>query len=91
MGQELRGLKNVMVGLEGEEQGEERKGEEDERVLRLKVYRALGIEAEVDEASGEVKRAVIRGRGGRDVNVVDVGRGEKFDRFFYAGLFWGSL
>lgn len=55
----------------------------------MKVYRSLGIDAEQDATTGDFTRAVIRNTAKGDVNVVNVD--PKFDRFFYANYFWGSL
>jgi kinetochore protein Spc24 len=60
---------------------------EDEVLLKLKVYRSLGIDAERGE-DGEWSRAVVRGRG-RETQIVNVEK--KFSRFFYANYFWGAL
>lgn len=72
--------------------GEEAKRSEveDEVLLKLRVYRSLGIEAERE--GGEWSRAVVRGRGkdGRsEVQVVNVEK--KFSKFFYANYFWQAL
>lgn len=72
--------------------GEEAKRSEveDEVLLKLRVYRSLGIEAE--RVGGEWSRAVVRGRGkeGRgEVQVVNVEK--KFSKFFYANYFWQAL
>ncbi|KAK4103496.1 Spc24-domain-containing protein [Parathielavia hyrcaniae] len=63
-------------------------GVEDEVLLRLKVYRSLGIEIERD-AEGEFSRVVVRNDRKGDVHVVNIDR--KFSRFFYANYFWQSL
>ncbi|KAK3398705.1 Spc24 subunit of Ndc80-domain-containing protein [Sordaria brevicollis] len=63
---------------------------EDEVLLRLKVYRSLGIEIERDEKEGEFTRAVVRNDRRGDVCVVNVDR-HRFSRFFYANYFWGTL
>ncbi|KAF1345334.1 Spc24 subunit of Ndc80-domain-containing protein [Delphinella strobiligena] len=86
---ELRTLKRQLrvVEEQGDEGDERERGGEDENVLKLKVYRSLGIECEQDCSTGEVRRAVIRNGG--DVNVVAID--PKFDRFFYAQHFWASL
>lgn len=90
---ELGGLKAQLQGLEeaGEEGGvdEEMRGAEDENVLKLRVYRSLGIDAEMDEHTGEVRRAVVRNGARGSVEVVTLDKG--FDRFFYANHFWASL
>lgn len=62
---------------------------DDEVLLRLKVYRSLGIEIERDEKDGEFSRAVIRNDRKGDVHVVNMDR--KFSRFFYANYFWQTL
>ncbi|OBT56178.1 hypothetical protein VE04_02480 [Pseudogymnoascus sp. 24MN13] len=78
--------------LQGVDGGEEAKRSEveDEVLLKLRVYRSLGIEAERE--GGEWSRAVVRGRGkeGRgEVQVVNVEK--KFSKFFYANYFWQAL
>ncbi|KAK4148991.1 Spc24 subunit of Ndc80-domain-containing protein [Chaetomidium leptoderma] len=62
---------------------------EDEVLLRLKVYRSLGIEIERDSTDGEFNRVVVRNDRKGDVHVVNIDR--KFSRFFYANYFWQSL
>ncbi|KAK4038227.1 Spc24 subunit of Ndc80-domain-containing protein [Parachaetomium inaequale] len=62
---------------------------EDEVLLRLKVYRSLGIEIERDSKDGEFSRVVVRNDRKGDVHVVNIDR--KFSRFFYANYFWQSL
>ncbi len=64
-------------------------GVEDEVLLRLKVYRSLGIEIERDGRDGEFSRVVVRNDRKGDVHVVNIDR--KFSRFFYANYFWQSL
>ncbi|KAK4130790.1 Spc24-domain-containing protein [Trichocladium antarcticum] len=64
-------------------------GVEDEVLLRLKVYRSLGIEIERDSTDGEFSRVVVRNDRKGDVHVVNIDR--KFSRFFYANYFWQSL
>ena len=88
---ELRGLKNQLHVLEeaGDEGNERERGAEDENVLKLSLYRSLGIDAEQDPATGEVKKVVIRNPARGDVNVVSID--PKFDRFFYAHQLWSSL
>ncbi|KAJ4413711.1 putative kinetochore protein spc24 [Neurospora sp. IMI 360204] len=63
---------------------------EDEVLLRLKVYRSLGIEIEREEQDGEFTRAVVRNDRRGDVCVVNVDR-HRFSRFFYANYFWQTL
>ena len=69
---------------------------EDEVLLRLKVYRSLGIEIERDGGrdgggggGGEFNRAIIRNDRKGDVQIVNIDR--KFSRFFYANYFWQNL
>ncbi|KAK4982603.1 putative kinetochore protein spc24 [Elasticomyces elasticus] len=62
---------------------------EDEVILKLRVYRSLGIDLGQDSATGAFSKAVIRNTAKRDVNVVTVD--PKVSRFFYAEYFWGSL
>lgn len=62
---------------------------EDEVLLRLKVYRSLGIEVERDDKDGEFARAVVRNDRKGDVHVVNLDK--KFSRFFYANYFWQTL
>ena len=62
---------------------------EDEVLLKLKVYRSLGIEAERDEESGEYTKAVVRNGRKGDVHVVNMDN--KFSKFFYANYFWQTL
>ena len=64
-------------------------GVEDEVLLRLKVYRSLGMEIERDGRDGEFSRVVVRNDRKGDVHVVNIDR--KFSRFFYANYFWQSL
>lgn len=65
---------------------------EDEVVLRLSVYRSLGIDIERDDraGAGEVfSRAVVRNDRKGDVHVVNMDN--KFSKFFYANYFWQTL
>lgn len=64
-------------------------GVEDEVLLRLKVYRSLGIDIERDEKEGEFSRAVVRNDRKGDVHVINIDR--KFSRYFYANYFWQTL
>lgn len=88
-----------MQGVEGEDAARRRDPVDDEVLLRLKVYRSLGIELERDEkdgsgsggggGSGEFAKAVVRNDRRGDVHVVNLDR--KFSRFFYANYFWQTL
>ncbi len=62
---------------------------DDEVLLRLKVYRSLGIELERDGRDGDWTRAVVRNDRRGDVHVVNMDK--KFSRFFYANYFWQTL
>ncbi|EJP64192.1 putative kinetochore protein spc24 [Beauveria bassiana ARSEF 2860] len=84
---ELQGVEgDVGVGGSG---GKRRDFVDDEVLLRLKVYRSLGIEIERDEESGEWAKAVIRNDRKGDVHVVNMDK--KFSRYFYANYFWKTL
>ncbi|KAH6631630.1 Spc24 subunit of Ndc80-domain-containing protein [Chaetomium tenue] len=86
---ELQGVDGGGVGV-GEGSGAGSGGAlEDELLLRLKVYRSLGIEIERDSKDGEFNRVVVRNDRKGDVHVVNIDR--KFSRFFYANYFWQSL
>ncbi|TLD30524.1 hypothetical protein PspLS_02837 [Pyricularia sp. CBS 133598] len=74
-----------LQGVEGEPSAAD--SVEDEVLLRLKVYRSLGIELERD--GEEWSRAVIRNDRKGDVHVVNMDK--KFSRFFYANYFWSTL
>jgi len=95
--EELRSLRGQLVeldergvdGYEDDRGGAVAAAEEDEVVLKLKVYRSLGIDVEPEEGSGEYKKAVIRNLAKGDVRVVNVD--QKFSRYFYANYFWSSL
>ncbi|KAI1798879.1 Spc24-domain-containing protein [Daldinia bambusicola] len=80
-----------LQGLEGspEEAAKRRDPVDDEVLLRLKVYRSLGIELERDEKDGEFSRAIVRNDRKGDVHVVNMDK--KFSRFFYANYFWQTL
>ncbi|KOS21390.1 putative kinetochore protein [Escovopsis weberi] len=78
-----------LQGVEGSEEGRRRDPVDDEVLLRLKVYRSLGIDIERDDKDGEWARAVVRNDRKGDVHVVNMDK--KFSRFFYANYFWGTL
>lgn len=61
----------------------------DETVLKLKVYRMMGIDVEPDAETGLYTRAVVRNREKGDVRVVNVD--PKFSRWFYADYFWKTM
>lgn len=71
---------------------------DDHVLLRLKVYRSLGVELERDGAgdgggggagAAEFARAVVRNDRRGDVQVVNMDR--RFSPFFYANYFWQML
>lgn len=79
-----------LQGVEGEDGGRRgRDAVDDEVLLRLKVYRSLGIDLERDERDGEWSKAVVRNDRKGDVHVVNMDK--KFSRFFYANYFWQTL
>ena len=89
---ELQGDDGPMTGGSGGSgSGSGSAATDDEVLLRLRVYRSLGIELERDSAGhdGEWSRAVIRNDRKGDVHVVNMDK--KFSRFFYANYFWQTL
>ncbi|KAK5175491.1 putative kinetochore protein spc24 [Saxophila tyrrhenica] len=95
---ERAGLRAQLRGLEeqGVEGGGKRVGEgEDEVVLKLHIYRSLGISATQDPKTGEFSRAVVRRVGSPesgshgDVNIINIDG--KVDRSFYARELWDAL
>ncbi|CAM1511195.1 Fc.00g087080.m01.CDS01 [Cosmosporella sp. VM-42] len=77
-------------GVEGDEMMRRRDAVDDEVLLRLKVYRSLGIDIEREGGEGgEWKRAVVRNDRRGDVHVVNMDK--KFSRYFYANYFWQTL
>ncbi|KAG2413465.1 hypothetical protein HFD88_002654 [Aspergillus terreus] len=75
-------------GLEGDEATRREREADDATILRLKIYRSLGVDIEADE-SGTFNKAVIRNSRKGDVHVVNVD--PKFSRFFYANYFWSNM
>ncbi|KAI9684336.1 MAG: kinetochore-associated Ndc80 complex subunit spc24 [Trizodia sp. TS-e1964] len=91
--QELDGLKARLheleaQGLEGSDNERGLREMGDETLLKLKVYRSLGIEIEAD-STGNYTKAAIRNNQKGDVSVVNID--PKFSRFFYANYFWQTL
>ncbi|CAK7263679.1 putative kinetochore protein spc24 [Sporothrix epigloea] len=89
---ELQGDDGPMTSTSGSSgSGSASAATDDEVLLRLRVYRSLGIELERDGAGhdGEWSRAVIRNDRKGDVHVVNMDK--KFSRFFYANYFWQTL
>ncbi|KAI1177484.1 Spc24 subunit of Ndc80-domain-containing protein [Nemania sp. FL0916] len=65
---------------------------DDEVLLRLSVYRSLGIDVERDssrDGNGDFCKAVVRNDRRGDVHVVNIDK--KFSRFFYANYFWQTI
>ncbi|KAL2811062.1 Spc24 subunit of Ndc80-domain-containing protein [Aspergillus granulosus] len=75
-------------GIEGDETTRREREADDAILLRLKIYRALGIDIEADEA-GNFTKAVIRNSRKGDVHVVNLD--PKFSRFFYSNYFWSTM
>ncbi|BCS26557.1 kinetochore Spc24 family protein [Aspergillus puulaauensis] len=75
-------------GIEGDEPTRREREADDSILLRLKIYRALGIDIEPDEA-GNFTKAVIRNSRKSDVHVVNLD--PKFSRFFYSNYFWSTM
>ncbi|GAB1191073.1 putative kinetochore protein spc24 [Aspergillus pseudonomiae] len=75
-------------GLEGDEATRRERELDDATILRLKIYRSLGVDIEADDA-GNFNKAVIRNSRKGDVHVVNID--PKFSRFFYSNYFWSTL
>ncbi|KAL8726470.1 MAG: hypothetical protein Q9166_006701 [cf. Caloplaca sp. 2 TL-2023] len=91
--QELDSLKRrlqqlELQGVEGDGAMKAKRETEDSTVLKLKVYRSLGIEVHPDN-TGTYNKAIIRNTRKGDVHVVNVDK--KFSRYFYANYFWQGL
>ena len=78
-----------LQGVDGDEVARRHDAVDDEVLLRLKVYRSLGIDIERDDRDGEWTRAVVRNDRKGDVHVVNMDK--KFSRYFYANYFWQTL
>ncbi|KAJ4377016.1 putative kinetochore protein spc24 [Didymella sp. IMI 355093] len=90
--QERERLSGVAQDLEAEgvEGGEREKSEsEDATILKLKLYRTLGIDVEADSTTGQYNKAVIRNAAKGDVHVVNID--PKFSRHFYTNYFWRTM
>ncbi|KAG9199149.1 hypothetical protein B5807_02866 [Epicoccum nigrum] len=90
--QERERLAGVAADLEAEgvEGGEREKAEsEDATILKLKLYRTLGIDVEADPTTGQYNKAVIRNAAKGDVHVVNID--PKFSRHFYTNYFWRTM
>ncbi|KAL8699264.1 MAG: hypothetical protein Q9201_006108 [Fulgogasparrea decipioides] len=91
--QELEGLKGRLQqldtqGVEGDDATRAKRELEDPTILKLKIYRSLGIDAGPD-STGAYNKATIRNTHKGDVYVVNID--PKFSRFFYANYFWQTL
>ncbi|KAF9890713.1 kinetochore-associated Ndc80 complex subunit spc24 [Aspergillus nanangensis] len=75
-------------GLEGDETTRREREADDATILRLKIFRSLGVDIEADDV-GNFNKAVIRNSRKGDVHVVKVD--PKFSRFFYANYFWSNM
>lgn len=75
-------------GVEGGEEGRRQREWGDATVLRLKIYRSLGIDIEPD-AAGNYTKAIIRNNKKGDVHVVNID--PKFSKQFYANYFWNTM
>ncbi|ETN45888.1 uncharacterized protein HMPREF1541_00069 [Cyphellophora europaea CBS 101466] len=75
-------------GVEGDERARRTREADDPMVLRLWLYRSLGITLEEGE-NGEYRKAVVGDRRKGDVHVVNVE--PKFSKWFYADYFWGTM
>lgn len=80
-----------LQGLDGspDDAANRRDPVDDEVLLRLKVYRSLGIDLERDEKDGDFSRAIVRNDRKGDVHVINMDK--KFSRYFYANYFWQTL
>ncbi|KAL9117247.1 MAG: hypothetical protein Q9187_006219 [Circinaria calcarea] len=91
--QELESLKAKLAeleaqGVEGDESERARREAEDPVVLRLGVYRKLGIDIEADKA-GSYNKAIIRNSQKGDVHVLNID--PKVSQYFYANYFWQTI
>ncbi|RAH43841.1 kinetochore Spc24 family protein [Aspergillus aculeatinus CBS 121060] len=75
-------------GVEGDEPTRREREMDDATLLRLKIYRSLGVDIEADE-TGNFNKAVIRNSRKGDVHVVNID--PKFSRFFYSNYFWSTM
>ena len=75
-------------GVEGDEMARRSREADDPTILRLWLYRSLGITLEQDEA-GNYNKAMIANTKKGDVHVVNID--PKFPRWFYADYFWQTM
>lgn len=91
--QELEGLKSRlqeldMQGVEGSDSERGKQESEDMTLMKLKVYRCLGIDIEADQ-SGNYNKVIVRNTQKGDVSVINID--PKFSRYFYANYLWNAL
>ncbi|KIX97236.1 uncharacterized protein Z520_07351 [Fonsecaea multimorphosa CBS 102226] len=75
-------------GVEGDEHTRQAREVDDPTILRLWLYRSLGIALEQDEA-GNYNKATIANTKKGDVHVVNID--PKFSKWFYADYFWQTM
>ncbi|ETI28727.1 hypothetical protein G647_01178 [Cladophialophora carrionii CBS 160.54] len=75
-------------GVEGDENTRRSREADDPTILRLWLYRSLGITLEQDEA-GNYNKATIANKKKGDVHVVNID--PKFPKSFYADYFWQTM
>ncbi|KIW90163.1 uncharacterized protein Z519_08806 [Cladophialophora bantiana CBS 173.52] len=75
-------------GVEGDENVRAAREIDDPTILRLWLYRSLGIALEQDEA-GNYNKATIANTKKGDVHVVNID--PKFSKWFYADYFWQTM
>lgn len=75
-------------GVEGDERARRAREADDPTVLRLWLYRSLGITLEED-GRGSYSKATVGDTRRGDVHVVNID--PKFSRWFYADYFWGTM
>ncbi|KAI1617361.1 kinetochore protein spc24 [Exophiala viscosa] len=75
-------------GVEGDENMRRAQEADDPTILRLWLYRSLGITLEQDEA-GNYNKATIGNTKKGDVHVVNID--PKFSKWFYADYFWQTM
>ncbi|KIW35690.1 uncharacterized protein PV07_02374 [Cladophialophora immunda] len=75
-------------GVEGDENTRQAREVDDPTILRLWLYRSLGIALEQDEA-GNYNKATIANTKKGDVHVVNID--PKFSKWFYADYFWQTM
>ncbi|KIW50427.1 hypothetical protein PV05_12014 [Exophiala xenobiotica] len=75
-------------GVEGDENSRRAREADDPTILRLWLYRSLGITLEQDEA-GNYNKATIGNTKKGDVHVVNID--PRFSKWFYADYFWQTM